>query len=138
MFTLRRLCFFLLHELSLARITSLSLVSISARINWPALLVSTRCTDLNASGKWPSAEYHSPPRIYGRSAAPSVISEKQGAHCTDANTKTEPRTGNPTKFGPCPIFADFLGCPTEKMSSPIMVKNDFADGRVRTYALREK
>ena len=46
--------------------------SISAELNWPPRPASTHWEDLNAPGKWPSADDQRPVRICGGSAILSV------------------------------------------------------------------
>ena len=60
----------------------------------------------------------------------------EGAHCTVANTKTKPRTGNPGIFGSGPIFRNRRITMAVRLShrndeKSEMEKNYFADGRTQ-------
>ena len=57
---------------SMKKVSFPLLGSISAELNWPARPASTRWADLNAPGKWPSAENQRPARICGGSVTPSA------------------------------------------------------------------
>ena len=57
---------------SMTKVSFPLLGSISAELNLPARPASTRWADLNAPGKWPSAEDRRHARICGGSATPSA------------------------------------------------------------------
>ena len=58
---------------SMTKVSFPLLGSILAELNWPPRPASTHWADLNAPGKWPSAECRNPVRICGGLAIPSAV-----------------------------------------------------------------